>query len=30
MEEIHIGEHIKVILEQKGLSVTEFAKRINK
>ena len=26
----HIGEQIKSVLEKKGLSVTEFAKRINK
>ncbi len=26
----HIGKQIKTVLENKGLSVTEFAKRINK
>ena len=26
----HIGEQIKSVLEKKGLSVSEFAKRINK
>jgi hypothetical protein len=30
MAAIHIGEQIKVVLEKKGLSVTEFSKRINK
>jgi transcriptional regulator with XRE-family HTH domain len=30
MAEIHIGEQIKTVLVTKGISVTEFAKRINK
>lgn len=30
MEEIHIGQQIKLVLENKGISVTEFAKRIIK
>ena len=30
MEEIHIGNQIKSVLESRGISVTEFAKRINK
>ena len=30
MEEMHIGEKIKKVLESKGITVTEFAKRINK
>jgi hypothetical protein len=30
MEEIHIGQQIKLVLETKGISVTEFAKRIIK
>jgi transcriptional regulator with XRE-family HTH domain len=30
MEDIHIGNQIKSVLESRGLSVTEFAKRINK
>jgi transcriptional regulator with XRE-family HTH domain len=30
MEEMHIGNKIKNVLESRGLSVTEFAKRINK
>jgi len=30
MEEIHIGQQIKLVLESKGISVTEFSKRINK
>jgi len=30
MEEVHIGNKIKSVLESRGLSVTEFAKRINK
>ena len=30
MAEIHIGEQIKNVLATKGISVTEFAKRINK
>jgi transcriptional regulator with XRE-family HTH domain len=30
MEDIHIGEKIKKVLESKGITVTEFAKRINK
>jgi transcriptional regulator with XRE-family HTH domain len=30
MEEIHIGQQVKLILETKGISVTEFARRINK
>ncbi|MBU3658419.1 MAG: helix-turn-helix transcriptional regulator [Flavobacteriales bacterium] len=30
MEEIHIGQQIKVVLETRGITVTEFAKRINK
>lgn len=30
MEEIHIGEQIKIVFETKGISVTEFARRINK
>ena len=30
MEEIHIGQQIKTVFETKGISVTEFARRINK
>lgn len=30
MDEVHIGNKIKSVLESRGLSVTEFAKRINK
>lgn len=30
MAATHIGEQIKEVLEKKGLSVTEFSKRINK
>ena len=30
MEEMHIGEKNKKVLESKGITVTEFAKRINK
>ena len=30
MEEIHIGQQVKLVLETKGITVTEFAKRINK
>jgi transcriptional regulator with XRE-family HTH domain len=30
MEEIHIGQQVKLVLEKKGISITEFAKRINK
>ncbi len=30
MEEIHIGQRIKEVFNTKGISVTEFAKRINK
>lgn len=30
MTATHIGEQIKEVLEKKGLSVTEFSKRINK
>ena len=30
MEETHIGQQIKLVLETKGISVTEFARRINK
>jgi transcriptional regulator with XRE-family HTH domain len=30
MEKMHIGNKIKSVLESRGLSVTEFAKRINK
>lgn len=30
MEEIHIGQQIKSVLDTKGISVTEFARRINK
>lgn len=30
MQDINIGELVKSVLETKGLSVTEFAKRINK
>jgi hypothetical protein len=30
MKEIHIGQQVKLILETKGISVTEFARRINK
>jgi transcriptional regulator with XRE-family HTH domain len=30
MEGIHIGQQIKLVLESKGITVTEFAKRINK
>ena len=30
MKENHIGQQVKLVLETKGISVTEFAKRINK
>jgi hypothetical protein len=30
MNEIHIGEEIKKVFERKNLSVSEFARRINK
>ena len=30
MEEFNIGAQIKAVLESKGMTVTEFAKRINK
>lgn len=30
MSEIHIGEHIKSIVERHDMSVSDFAKRINK
>ena len=30
MAEIHIGNKIKQVLEKKGMSVSEFARRINK
>ncbi|MFM6935741.1 MAG: helix-turn-helix domain-containing protein [Flavobacteriales bacterium] len=30
MEEFNIGTQIKEVVESKGMSVTEFAKRINK
>ena len=30
MEEFNIGAQIKAVLESRGMSVTEFAKRINK
>ena len=30
MEEIHIGQQVKLVLETRGITVTEFAKRINK
>lgn len=30
MSEMHIGQQIKLIVEHRGYSVTEFAKRINK
>lgn len=30
MEEIHIGQQIKQVFDTKGISVTEFARRINK
>ena len=30
MEEIHIGPQVKLVLESKGITVTEFSKRINK
>ncbi len=30
MQDIHIGTQIKSVLETKGISVTEFARRINK
>ena len=30
MKEIHIGQQIKIVFETKGISVTEFARRINK
>jgi hypothetical protein len=30
MEEIHIGQKIKEVFDTKGISVTEFARRINK
>lgn len=30
MDEIHIGKQIKALVEERGFSITEFAKRINK
>jgi hypothetical protein len=30
MEEIHIGQQIKIVFDTRGISVTEFARRINK
>ena len=30
MEEIHIGQRIKEVFDTKGITVTEFARRINK
>ena len=30
MKEMHIGQQVKLVLETKGITVTEFAKRINK
>lgn len=30
MEEIHIGNEIKSVFEKRGLTITEFSKRINK
>ena len=30
MEEIHIGQRIREVFTTKGISVTEFARRINK
>lgn len=30
MSDVNIGEHIKNVVEQRGYSITEFAKRINK
>ena len=30
MKENHIGQQVKLVLETKGITVTEFAKRINK
>lgn len=30
MEEIHIGQQVKLVLEKRGITITEFAKRINK
>ena len=30
MEDIHIGERIKNVFDSKGLTVSEFARRINK
>lgn len=30
MEEIHIGQKIREVFETKGISVTEFARRVNK
>jgi transcriptional regulator with XRE-family HTH domain len=30
MDEIHIGKQIKAVVEERGFSITEFAKRINK
>lgn len=30
MEDIHIGERIKTVFTNKGLTVSEFARRINK
>lgn len=30
MEDIHIGQQIKNVIERKGITITEFAKRINK
>jgi len=30
MNDFHIGEQIKSVVQQRGITVTEFAKRINK
>jgi hypothetical protein len=30
MEEIHIGEQIKTVIETRGITVSEFGRRINK
>jgi len=30
MVDNHIGQQIKIVIEQKGITITEFAKRINK
>lgn len=30
MEDIHIGNEIKIVFEKRGLTITEFSKRINK